>query len=101
MAMAASITSPAAVPGGVARLSNSALGEAAVLELRNTIGSPTASVVDATRPDATWVAVIVVPPCATLLANPSEPLTLLIVAVAAVDELQTTAVVRSCVVLSL
>jgi hypothetical protein len=46
------------------------------------------------------LAVIVVVPTATELANPSLPPALLIVAVSGLLELQVTAVVRSCVVLS-
>jgi hypothetical protein len=46
------------------------------------------------------VAVIVVEPVAMAEANPFEPAALLIVAAARADELQVTAVVRSCVVLS-
>ena len=48
-------------------------------------------------PDA---AVIVVEPAATEVANPLEPAALLMVATPAADELQVTAVVRFCVVLS-
>jgi hypothetical protein len=48
-------------------------------------------------PDA---AVIVVEPAATEVANPLEPAALLMVATAAVDELQVTVIVKSCVVLS-
>jgi hypothetical protein len=99
--MAASSTSPAPVPAGVAMVSESALGERAERALRKTTGSPTVSVVDADRPEAPWLAVIVVAPWATLLANPLEPLALLIVAAAVFDELQTTLVVRFCVELSL
>jgi len=44
------------------------------------------------------VAVIVVVPAATGVANPSEPAALLIVATPVVDELQVTVVVRFCVV---
>jgi hypothetical protein len=46
------------------------------------------------------VAVIVVDPVATGVANPLEPAALLIVATPALDELQVTAVVKFCVVLS-
>jgi hypothetical protein len=46
------------------------------------------------------VAVIVVEPVATAEVNPFEPDALLIVATPALDELQVTAVVKSCVVLS-
>jgi len=46
------------------------------------------------------VAVIVVEPAATEVANPLEPAALLMVATAAADEPQVTAVVRFCVVLS-
>ena len=42
-------------------------------------------------------AVIVVVPAAIAAASPLEPATLLIVAVAVLDELQVTAVVRFCV----
>src|SRR5262245_23285237 len=98
MAMAASITSLAAVPGGVGSVSESPLEEATLVALRSTIGSPTASVVDADRPDARWFALIVVEPCATLVAKPFVGFALLIVAVAVTDEFQTTEVVRSCVV---
>ena len=46
------------------------------------------------------VAVIVADPVSTKEANPLEPASLLIVATARFDELQVTAVVKSCVVLS-
>ena len=46
------------------------------------------------------VAVIVVEPAAAEVAIPLEPATLLMIATADADELQATAVVRSCVVLS-
>ncbi len=46
------------------------------------------------------VALIVVEPVATAVANPLEPAALLIVATSVLDELQVTAVVRFCVVLS-
>ena len=46
------------------------------------------------------VAVIVVEPVATESANPLEPVALLMAAIAAVDEIHITVVVRSCVVLS-
>jgi hypothetical protein len=46
------------------------------------------------------VAVIVVEPVATELANPLEPAALLMAATAAVEEFHITVVVRSCVVLS-
>ena len=46
------------------------------------------------------VAVMVVVPADTAVAFPLEPASLLIVATEAADELQVTAVVRSCVVLS-
>ena len=46
------------------------------------------------------VALIVVEPEATAVANPFEPAALLIVATPVLDELQVTAVVMSCVVLS-
>jgi hypothetical protein len=46
------------------------------------------------------VAVIVVDPAATAVTNPLEPTALLIVATVRSDELQVTAVVRSCVVSS-
>ena len=45
-------------------------------------------------------AVIVVDPVATEEADPFEPAALLIVATPALDELQVTAVVKSCVELS-
>ena len=45
-------------------------------------------------------AVIVVDPAAAGVANPLEPAALLIVATPVLDELQVTAAVRSCVVLS-
>ena len=55
----------------------------------------TASVaVPETLPD---VAVIVVEPAATEVASPLEPAALLILAIAAVDDFQVTAVVRFCV----
>jgi hypothetical protein len=46
------------------------------------------------------VAVIVVEPATTDVANPLEPAALLMAATPAVDELQVTTVVRFCVVLS-
>jgi hypothetical protein len=46
------------------------------------------------------VALIVVEPVATAKANPLEPAALLIVTTPVLDELQVTAVVRFCVVLS-
>jgi hypothetical protein len=46
------------------------------------------------------VAVIVVDPAATDVANPLEPAALLMAATPEADEPQVTAVVRSCVVLS-
>jgi hypothetical protein len=46
------------------------------------------------------VAAIVVVPAATEVAKPSEPAALLMVATPALDELQVTAFVRFCVVLS-
>ena len=46
------------------------------------------------------VAVIVVVPAVTETAKPLKPAALLMVATSAADELQTTAVVRLCVVLS-
>ena len=46
------------------------------------------------------VAVIVVDPATAGVANPLEPAALLIVATPVLDELQVTAAVRSCVVLS-
>jgi hypothetical protein len=54
-------------------------------------------VVPAMLPD---VAVIVVEPAATDVANPLEPAALLIVATPEADEFQVTDVVRSCVELS-
>jgi len=58
----------------------------------------TVSVVDPeTLPDA---AVIVVEPADADVAKPMEPAVLLIFATVAFDEVQTTVVVRSCVVLS-
>ena len=65
------------------------------------ISALTASVVEPTTPLPGCVAAIVVEPVATLVASPSLPPALLTVATPAADELHVTAVVRSCVVLSL
>ena len=72
------------------------LGLAGVTAMETSVAAVTVSVVDPeTPPD---VAVIVVVPAATGVANPSEPAALLIVATPVVDELQVTVVVRFCVV---
>ncbi len=69
-----------------------------VIEMDTSVAGVTVRVVDPDMlPD---VAVIVVDPVATAEANPLEPAALLIVATPVLDELQVTAVVRSCVVLS-
>ncbi len=74
------------------------LGLVGVIAIDTSVAGVTVRVVDPDMlPD---VAVIVVDPVATEEANPLEPAALLIVATARADELQVTAVVRSCVVLS-
>ena len=74
------------------------LGLVGVTEMEISVAEVTASEVDADiLPD---VAVIVVEPAATEVANPLEPAVLLMAATAVADELQVTVVVRSCVVLS-
>ena len=74
------------------------LGFSGVIATETSVATVTVkSVVPETLPS---VAVIVVVPTATELASPSLPAALLIVAVPGLLELQVTAVVRSCVVLS-
>lgn len=58
-------------------------------------GATVSVVVSEIPPD---IAVIVVEPAATDVANPFEPAALLMVAIAALDEFHVTAVVRCCVV---
>ena len=71
---------------------------AGVTAMETSVAEVTVSVVEPdTLPD---VALIVVEPAATDVANPLEPAALLMAATAASDELQVTVVVRSCVVLS-
>ena len=74
------------------------LALAGVIAMDTRVAEVTVSVVE---PDIlSDVAVIVVEPAATEVANPLEPATLLMAATAALDEFQVTVVVRSCVVLS-
>lgn len=63
----------------------------------NVAGVTVSIVVPDMLPD---VAVTVVDPASTDVANPFDPAALLIVAIPVLDELQVTAVVRVCVVLS-
>jgi hypothetical protein len=77
---------------------NAMLGPVGVTVRDTSVAEVTVRVVDPEiLPD---VAVIVVEPAATEVARPFEPTALLIAATPAVDELQVTAVVRFCVVLS-
>ncbi len=74
------------------------LGLVGFTAMDTSVAEVTVSVIDpAILPD---VAVIVVEPAATEVANPLEPDALLMAATAEVDELQVTVIVRSCVVLS-
>jgi hypothetical protein len=74
------------------------LGLVGVIAIDTSVAGVTVRVVDPDMlPD---FAVIVVDPVATGVADPLEPAALLIVATAISDELQVTAVVRFCVVLS-
>jgi len=74
------------------------LGLVGVIATETSVAGVTVSVVDPDKvPD---VAVIVVEPAATGVATPFEPVVLLIPAIDDADELQTTDVVRFCVVLS-
>ena len=74
------------------------LGLVGVIAMDTSAAGVTVRVVDPEMlPDA---AVIVVEPVATAAANPLEPVALLIVATPVLVELQVTAVVRFCVVLS-
>jgi hypothetical protein len=74
------------------------LGLVGVIAMDTSVAGVTVRVVDPDMlPD---FAVIVVDPVATGVADPLEPAALLIVATSGLDELQVTAVVRSCVVLS-
>jgi hypothetical protein len=74
------------------------LGFVGVIAMETSVAGVTVSVaVPEILPD---VAVIVVEPAATDVALPLEPAALLMAATVAFDELQDTAVVRSCVVLS-
>jgi hypothetical protein len=69
-----------------------------LIEIDKSVACVTVKVVDPDMlPD---FAVIIVDPVATGVADPLEPAALLIVATPVLDELQVTAVVRSCVVLS-
>jgi hypothetical protein len=69
-----------------------------LIEMDTSVACVTVKVVDPDMlPD---FAVIIVDPVATGVADPLEPAALLIVATPVLDELQVTAVVRSCVVLS-
>jgi hypothetical protein len=69
-----------------------------VIAMDTSVAGVTVRVVDPDMPPE--VAVIVVDPAATEEADPLDPAALLIVATPVLDELQVTAVVRSCVVLS-
>jgi hypothetical protein len=69
-----------------------------VIAMDTSVAGVTVRVVDPDMPPE--VAVIVVDPAATEEADPLEPAALLIAATPVLDELQVTAVVRSCVVLS-
>ena len=74
------------------------LGLVGVIAMDASVAGVTVNVVDPEMlPDT---AVIVVDPVATAAANPLEPVALLIVVTPVLDELQVTAVVMSCVVLS-
>ncbi len=74
------------------------LGLVGVIAMDTSVAGVTVRAVDPDMlPD---VAVIVVDPVATAVANPLEPAALLIVATPVLDELQVTAVVKFCVVLS-
>jgi hypothetical protein len=74
------------------------LGLAGVTDMDTRVAGVTIRVVDPEiLPD---VAVIVVEPAASALANPLEPAALLMVPTAVVAEPQVTAVVKFCVVLS-
>ena len=74
------------------------LGLVGLTDMDKSVVGVTAKVVDPDMlPD---VAVIVVEPAATDVANPLEPAALLMAATPAADEFQVTAVVRFCVVLS-
>src|SRR5258708_17569999 len=75
------------------------LGAVGVTVIVDRFAAVTVSVVLPETPPK--VAVIVVVPAATEVAKPCEPPALLIVATPAVDELQATCVVRSCVVKTL
>jgi hypothetical protein len=74
------------------------LGLAGFTAMDSSVAEVTVSEVEPDMPpDA---AEIVVEPAAAKVANPLEPAALLMAATAAVDELQVTVIVRSCVVLS-
>jgi hypothetical protein len=74
------------------------LGLVGVIAMDTSVAGVTVRVVDPDMlPD---VAVIVVDPVAAEVADPLEPAALLIAATSGLDELQVTAVVMSCVVLS-
>ena len=74
------------------------LGLAGVIDIDTSVAEVTVSVADPDiLPD---VALIVVEPAATDVANPLEPAALLMAATVVNDELQVTAVVRFCVELS-
>ena len=74
------------------------LGLVGVIAMDTSVAGVTTRVVD---PDKlTDVAVIVVEPAATGVANPFDPAALFMVATPVLEELQVTAVVRFCVVLS-
>jgi hypothetical protein len=74
------------------------LGLVGVIAMDTSVAGVTVRVVDPHMPPN--VAVTVVDPVATAVADPLELAALLIVATVRADELQVTAVVRFCVVLS-
>jgi hypothetical protein len=74
------------------------LGLVGVIAMDTSVAGVTVRVVDPHMPPD--VAVTVVDPAVAGVANPLELAALLIVATPVLDELQATAVVRSCVVLS-
>ena len=76
-------------------------GFVGVTKIETNTAAVTVSVLESSIPLAGSVAVIVVKPIATLVANPLLPGALLIVATVLIDELQVAELVRSCVELSL
>jgi hypothetical protein len=73
-------------------------GLAGETSMETSVAGVIVSVVDPDMPPL--VAVIVVVPAVTEVASPCEPAALLMAATPAADELQATAVVRFCIVLS-